>query len=121
VAGGAVRVGSGLGRVPGYHVQLLAGSTLLSEGTSLNPNDGFLSSAVSYIALAGNSLIGQHLKIVLISNGSQVNFDNVRLDATSLDLAPTPVSNPEPATLIMWGMGILGLAGWARGRGPTLD
>jgi len=89
---------------PGYAVQLFAGSTLLAQESSLVPNNGFLTSTVSFTALPGNVAIGQAIQIRLVSNGVQVNFDNVRLDATAV-----PAAIPLPASAAIWGLGTLGL------------
>jgi hypothetical protein len=85
---------------PGYRVRLLAGATLLAEEFSLVPTTGFLTSTVNFTALPGNPALGQPLTIQLVSNGVQVNFDNVRLDASPI---------PVPASLAVWGVGALGL------------
>lgn len=97
---------------PGYHVQLLAGSTILANGSSLTPNDGFLTSTVLYTATAADPHLGEALQIRLISNGQQVNFDNVRLTAIPLDVAGVP----EPATGIIWMLGLIGTACWRTRR-----
>ena len=83
---------------PGYRVQLFAGSTLLAEDTSLVPNNGFLTSTVTFQTFGG-PLVGQPLQIRLVSNGSQVNFDNVRLE--------TAPAVPVPASLAIWGLGAI--------------
>jgi hypothetical protein len=88
---------------PGYAVQLFAGTTLLAQESALVPNNGFLTSTVTFTALPGNLAIGQALQIRLVSNGVQVNFDNVRLDA--VDIAAIPL----PASAAIWGLGALGL------------
>jgi hypothetical protein len=90
---------------PGYRVRLLAGATLLAEEFSLTPVSGFLTSTVNFTALPGNPALGQPLTIQLVSNGVQVNFDNVRLDATPAPVAPIPL----PASLAVWGVGAFGV------------
>ena len=83
----------------GYTVDFLAGTTVLaSDNNTLLPNDGFLTSTVSFFAPSGHANLGQSLQIRLTSNGVQTNFDNVRLDATPLQVSVTP----EPATLCIW-------------------
>jgi hypothetical protein len=52
---------------------------MLAEENSLVPSNGFLTSTVSYTSPASDPAIGQSLRIELVSNGIQVNFDNVRL------------------------------------------
>ncbi len=88
---------------PGYRVALWAGNNLLASESSLMPNDGFLTSTVNYTALAGNPFLGQALTIELHSNGTQVNFDNVRLNVS-------PVPEPETYALILAGLGLVGIA-----------
>jgi hypothetical protein len=93
---------------PGYHVQLLAGSTILSEcATCVTPQNGSFSLVtVTYSTGASDPLIGQALSIVLGSDGLQTNFDDVRLDAV-----------PEPTTIAFLGSGgaVAGVA-WCRRR-----
>ena len=86
---------------PGYSVALLAGNTVLASESSLMPNNGWLTSTVNYTALAGNAQLGQALTIRLTSNGTQVNFDNVRLDVS-------PVPEPETYALMLAGLGLVG-------------
>jgi hypothetical protein len=71
-----------------FSVQLAAGGVVLAEGTLDSiPSDSFQTVAVSFSAPEGHPQLGQALEIRLTSNANrqQVNFDDVRLDAT-----PTP-------------------------------
>lgn len=72
---------------PGYQVQLgvdNGGFALLAEdNNSLVPSNGFLTSTVSYDAQAGDANMGLPLVIRLIGAGTQVNFDNVRLEVVT--------------------------------------
>lgn len=88
---------------PGYSVALLAGNTVLASESSLTPNNGWLTSTVNYSAFAGNPLLGSALTIRLTSNGTQVNFDNVRLDVS-------PIPEPETYALMLAGLGLVGFA-----------
>jgi hypothetical protein len=64
---------------PGYKVRLYAGATLLAEDdSSLTPVTGWLTSTVSYTSPASGPDIGQSLRIELVGNGIQVNFDHLR-------------------------------------------
>lgn len=97
---------------PGYRVDLMAGTTVLaSDPNTLAPGEGrLLTSTVEYAAFAGNPNLGQSLRIRLVNlngPGTEVNFDNVRLDA-----APVP----EPATLGFFAAGAVLLMRTARRR-----
>jgi PEP-CTERM motif len=99
-----------------YSVQLKAGSVVLAEdnNTLLPSNGTFLTSIVTYDATAGSPDIGQALTIVLNVNGIQTNFDDVRLNFT-----PSISGVPEPASLLMLGIGatvVLGCASRRRGK-----
>jgi hypothetical protein len=81
----------------GYAVQLLAGNTILAQDINNNPPADAQSttSTISYAAPATGNFIGQPLQIRLIdlnqAAGRDVDFDNVRLEAT-------PV--PEPSAIL---------------------
>jgi parallel beta-helix repeat protein len=70
--------------LPAYQVQLgvMNGPTfvlLAEDNSSQVPNNGFLTSTVTYTAVAGNANLGLPLAVRLVGNGVQVNFDDVRL------------------------------------------
>ncbi|MGQ4650013.1 hypothetical protein [Lyngbya aestuarii] len=75
---------------PGYRVELLAGGQVLStDNNTLCIADGtFGTSTVTYNSTANDPLLGEALEIRLINllqgPGLEVDFDNVRLMATSL-------------------------------------
>jgi hypothetical protein len=98
---------------PGYSVQLLAGSTVLSECvTCVTPQNGsFALVTVTYSTGASDPLIGQPLSIALGSAGLQTNFDDVRLDAV-----PEPTSIP----LLASGLGAVAGVGWSRRRQKSI-
>ena len=106
----------------GYLIELLAGSTVLaSDNSSLAPVSGFLTSTIQFQSGASPAELGQTLQIRLRLIGSQVgqvaqvNFDNVRLDATLVD-----ASVPEPTTLLLLGSG-LAAAGLRRRKTRSAD
>lgn len=86
---------------PEYSVEFLAGGVVLSPDTLTlpNPDYGYFETAtLAYFASSDDPLLGQPLGIRLISNGVQVNWDNVRLSNAAV---------PEPATLMLLGSGLL--------------
>lgn len=99
---------------PGYRVDLLAGGQVIaSDNNSLLPAEGtFLTSQFSLSIGASHVLAGQSLGIRLVNlnaaPGIEVNFDNVRLDATAI---------PEPATAAgLLGTVVLMMSAFARRR-----
>ena len=91
---------------PGYQIQLLAGGTVMAEdNNTLSPSEGtFETSTISFTTSANDNNLGQQLEIRLLnllnSPGLEVDFDNVRLDATSV---------PETtSTLSILALGALG-------------
>jgi hypothetical protein len=92
-----------------YTVQLLAGGVMLAEDdNSLDPPEGaFMTSLVLFTCLSDNPLVGQPLGIRFASSsgyGTQVNFDDVRLDASPI---------PVPGAMLLGALGA-GLVGWLR-------
>lgn len=89
-------------KFPGYSVSLLAGGHVLATESSLNPPPGsFLTSTLHFTALSGNPYLGQSLAIQLTANGTQVEFDNVRLNVS-------PVPEPEIYGMMLMGLGMMG-------------
>jgi hypothetical protein len=83
--------------LPGYNVELLAGSTTLASDSSLTPASGtFVTGRVVYSSSNTNpALLGQAIGIRLTGNaGGQANFDKISLDATPT--APTLVTRILP-------------------------
>lgn len=90
---------------PGYRVDLLAGTTVIaSDDDTLLPGEGrFLTSTVQLTTGASHPNLGQTLAIRLVNldaaPGIEVNFDDVRLDATPLGTcAAMPLGGCKTAT-----------------------
>lgn len=88
-----VDVGNRLGAAfPGYRLGLYAGGNQLAiDNTSVMPADNsFQTATLVFHAQSANLFLGQPLEIRMNSSGSgQINFDNVRLDAS---LATSPIT-----------------------------
>jgi hapalindole H/12-epi-hapalindole U/12-epi-fischerindole U synthase len=93
---------------PGYRLELLAGNTVISaDNNSVAINEGeFERVSISYSSLNDSIYLGEELGIRLVNlnlnnssglnngNGIEVNFDDVRLNATSVDrTTAVPESN----------------------------
>lgn len=95
--------------LPDFTIALLAGGNLLtsvdaSSLASLPANGTFATVSLSYFAASNDPLLGQNLEIQLINNGGgQVDFDSVSLNNV-----------PLPASLYLFGSGILGMIGISR-------
>jgi hypothetical protein len=65
---------------PGYEIQLVVGGVVRASAdeTQVSPADGAFATAVASF-LTAPADAGQSLQIRLVSSGTQVNFDNVRL------------------------------------------
>ena len=77
--------------------------------TGVATQGAFTTFTATYTGLLAD--VGQSITIELKSNGSQGNFDNVRLDGTAPDSGV-----PEPAAFLLAGPALLGLAAWKRRR-----
>ncbi|BAY10194.1 hypothetical protein [Calothrix sp. NIES-2098] len=90
---------------PGYGIQLLAGGTLLTQDlNSLNIAEGaFVTSTISYTTSANDLNLGKPLEIRLLNllqnDGIEINFDNLRLDATQV---------PEHTSILGITLGFIG-------------
>ena len=84
---------------PGTTVALYAGNNLLVSDSPSAPTQGYWKTdTVTFTSTSITPGIGQNLKIVLTSAGTQADFDNVRLNYV-----------PLPPTVLLLGSGLAGL------------
>ena len=92
------------GGFPGYRVELLAGGIVIAEDdNTLLPGEGrFLTSTIQLTVGQTHAQLGQPLGIRLVNldaaPGVEVNFDDVRVDATALDCPELPVAGCKAAS-----------------------
>ena len=94
-----------------YSFSLEAGSTILgtfSGSTAAIPAGTFQQESLTYTT--GDTVTAGDLTILLTSAGPQTDFDNVALVDPQTD---SVVSTPEPGSIWMLGVGLLGLLGLA--------
>jgi hypothetical protein len=101
----------------GYRVSLFAGTTELNfdQNSFIPPNGTLQTATVMYTASATDPNLGQALRIQFATAGSgtQTDFDNVRLDATS-----TLAAVPEACSLAIWSLLGLAVGVGAKSRRP---
>jgi hypothetical protein len=99
-----------------YRIDLLAGSTVLASDSSQSiAPDEWKTSTVTYTTQPGDPL-GQPLEIRLVNlatpgEGAEVDFDNVRLDASAVV--------PEPVSAMLIAVGVIAISISSRFRGSS--
>ena len=110
----AVDVGrrTDVGSSGSFSIEILAGGnqlTSISYGMGSLSSGGFQTYSLSYNIENNDPFIGQPLSIAFHNLGAlQISFDNVHFDNDST--APVP----EPATVLLFGVGLAGLAGYRK-------
>ena len=99
---------------PNYSVKLLAGKDVLVSGNSLTPGEGLFSTLTMSRTLEENDTLfnGKQLGIEIWADGLQLNFDNVKVSNDPLPQNGKDHAVPEPATMLLLGLGLIGLAGY---------
>jgi hypothetical protein len=94
----------------------VTGGTLLTSAiltVNQQVNGSFVDLTANYAANAGDPSLGQTLTIRIEKlNGTQIDFDNIRLVLRGRGNAAAP----EPTSLALWGVGLLGVAVLRRRR-----
>lgn len=89
---------------PGYRVELLAGGVVIgSDADTLSPADGFFATSTVQVPVASvHAQLGQPLSVRLVNRdaaaGIEVNFDDVRLDASATGCPDAVPSGCKAAT-----------------------
>ena len=87
--------------LPAFSVELWAGGFLAGASSPVPAAGTFATVTVTYDAPANSPLLGQFLEIRLISSGTQVCFDNVRLSA-AVSAAISGMAIDAGTGLITW-------------------
>jgi len=102
-----VGVGTRTGDTAAYVLEIRAGGDVLSTVSATFPDTGgFTDVPLSYLATGAEASINMPLEIRIASTQVQTLFDNVRLTSTP--------AIPEPSSLVLVGLGMLGLLGYRR-------
>jgi len=103
---------------PAYTIELRAGGVTLSTTSSPAPSEGaFGTATVNFVAPANHAQLNTPLEIRMLTGGTQVTYDNVRLDASILNPGVNiAINNPGFDNVVLAdNANVTSISGWVAG------